>query len=186
MKAAGLSTLAAVVLVSCLPKLEPPPEAANKPVPIEAERKGVLWQETFERPDIASLGWGSPSKSNERELETVFRIVAEGDDHFLRARHDGRPETDGPEPPHFGRVWEEDALKLSEACQLSWRWRVRQHPAPHEDQQSRAGAVGGDPQPFPAQIIREKRERAPRGDRTRNAARDGSLGDAPDASPRAC
>ena len=133
MKAAGLSTLAAVVLVSCLPKLEPPPEAANKPVPIEAERKGVLWQETFERPDIASCGWGGPSKSNERELETVFRIVAEGDDHFLRARHDGRPETDGPEPPHFGRVWEEDALKLSEACQLSWRWRVRQHPAPHED-----------------------------------------------------
>ena len=115
MKVAGLSILATLVVAGCLPKLEPPPKAAEKPLPVEAEEQGVLWQETFERPDIASLGWGSPSKSNERELETVFRIVVEGEGHFLRARHDGRPETDGPEPPHFGRVWEEDALKLSEA-----------------------------------------------------------------------
>ena len=133
MRRGALSVTAALVLAGCLPKLEPPPKAAEKPVPVEAEQKGVLWQETFERPDIASLGWGSPSKSDEQELEAVFRIVTEGDDHFLRALHDGRPETDGPEPPHFGRVWEEGALKLGDACRLSWRWRVRQHPAAGED-----------------------------------------------------
>ena len=42
MKVAGLSILATLVVAGCLPKLEPPPKAAEKPLPVEAEEQGVF------------------------------------------------------------------------------------------------------------------------------------------------
>jgi hypothetical protein len=129
----GLGLLVGVWLLGCTPKLEPPPREAAQPVPVEAKERGVMWQESFDRPDVASLGWGSPSDASPEEIEAVFDIEADDIGKFLHARHEVGGQDDPPPAVHFGRAWKKDAMALSEVCHLSWRWRVRHHPAAHED-----------------------------------------------------
>lgn len=122
-----------VSVFACTPKLEPPPKEAAQPVTAQAQEKGVTWQESFDRPDVAALGWGSPSDANPKEIEAVFDIASGEDGKFLHALHEVGGKDDPPPAVHFGRAWKKDAMSLGDACQLSWRWRVRHHPAPHDD-----------------------------------------------------
>ncbi|MCA9625970.1 MAG: DUF3047 domain-containing protein, partial [Myxococcales bacterium] len=122
-----------LVAASCAPTLEPPPKAQQKPPPPQAMDAGVVWQAALDRPDVAALGWGSPSKASDEEIAAVFTLTKDDDHAVLHARHDGRPEPKRPPAVHFGRAFEEKEHMLADSCFLRWRWRVTQHPTQNED-----------------------------------------------------
>lgn len=92
-----------------------------------------VWQERFEQ---LPADFESPSG---HDVETVAKVYSaartEEGEPFLAAHHDAAPR-DGYWPPpavHFGHPFRDGQPPLGEACVLSWRWRVGQHPAISDD-----------------------------------------------------
>jgi len=95
----------------------------------------AVWSERMAGP----LDWASPSKHTAAEINAVFSLETRDGARVLHARHDARPGTKGPSPVHYGHAFAK-APRLADACHLSFRWRVNQHPAVGADAWSDLGA----------------------------------------------
>lgn len=85
-----------------------------------------IWKEGFSNwPQT----WGSPRQKTD-EIQAVFRIEKEGTNSFLRAEHDAVPAPGKkiPSAVHFGHAFRSPDVRLADACILSWKWRVLEHP----------------------------------------------------------
>lgn len=92
----------------------------------------VLWEERMTAP----LTWRSPSKHTQSEINAVFSVETRDGVRALHARHDGK---NGPSPPHYGHGFAQPP-RLVDACHLSFKWRVVQHPLVSVDPWSDLGA----------------------------------------------
>lgn len=93
-----------------------------------AESRGegpVRWSEPFRAP----LDWASPRQST-AQIRQVYGVRQEQGVDFLHAVHDAVPSEGKTIPPavHYGRAFRSPELRLADACNLSWRWRVPRHP----------------------------------------------------------
>ncbi len=93
-------------------------------VALGAASPNVVWAERMAGP----LDWGSPSKHTPAEINAVYSVEPRDGTRVLHARYDAQPGSKAPSPVHYGHAFGKPP-RLADACHLSFRWRVIQHPA---------------------------------------------------------
>lgn len=90
----------------------------------------TFWSESF----AGTLDWGSP-RQTPAQISQVYSRKNEGGVDFLHAVHDAVPADGKSLVPavHYGHPFPQKNLRLADACQLSWKWRVARHPSTDAD-----------------------------------------------------
>ena len=115
-----------VALLSCTPTVG---TSSSRPS-FDASKPDIVWQEPFD--EASPIGWGSPSGASAEVIAQIYSIKQEGDQRFLSARFQGAGSA-APPAVHWGMPWRDQPIPLTDACSLSWRWRVMEHPAADDD-----------------------------------------------------
>lgn len=88
------------------------------------------WSEAFG----GNLDWASPRQSND-QIAQVYSRRNENGVGFLHAFHDAVPAADKSVVPavHYGHPFPQKNVRLADACNLTWKWRVLRHPSVGDD-----------------------------------------------------
>ena len=128
MKRIGYGTLlVAATGIACTVRCGGWPFSENGASREEVQCLRLGWAEHFEAPVLA---WIDPAHRRRETYRKVYQVEREGGGSFLRARHDARLGQASPPTRaiHYGQSFVDQPIPLDRVAELSWRWRVWQHP----------------------------------------------------------
>ena len=110
----------------------PFPDVGPSVAPIPAPPLTLGWAEHFDTP---VLSWIDPVHRRRDVWRRIYRVERKAGGAYLCARHDARLDQEVPPARacHYGQRFDDRPIPLERVGELSWKWRVWQHPQVDRD-----------------------------------------------------